>query len=96
MLRRQGISPAMDDRRLLPTVVPQDISQSYEQIQDLLSRTVIPSSAHSTLFRPFISLENGERNCRLCGYTQVNHTQMVQHLREHFRVYPFACTIFGW
>lgn len=90
-LRRQQISPALDD-----FLLPRDISESYEQTLYRLNHTAIPPSGHSELFKPFISSVNGERHCRLCGYTQVNHTQMIQHIRDHFGVYPFACTVPGW
>ncbi|PVG00615.1 hypothetical protein CPB86DRAFT_782449 [Serendipita vermifera] len=55
-----------------------------------------PFKTQKDLFKPFSRLEgrgvHGRiHKCLICGYYIKNATQMVQHVMDHFRHYPFQC-----
>jgi hypothetical protein len=68
-----------------------------------------PFKDQRDLFKPFIQVPSSStaasgstssrarmQMCLICGYHIRHGTQMIQHVMDHFRHYPFQCSELGW
>ncbi|PVF98531.1 hypothetical protein CPB86DRAFT_357154 [Serendipita vermifera] len=61
----------------------------------------LPLKQQTTLFKPFIQLDGPSvrertHKCLICRDNIKNGTQMIQHVMDHFRHFPFHCNKPGW
>jgi hypothetical protein len=73
-----------------------DALVDYFRIKSIIDEDNPCPKEHSKLFKPLVLIKGTKRTCKLCGYTIANSTQMTQHLREEYRLYPYKCQKPKW